>query len=120
MKKFFAVLFLAGLMLMLIAPLAFGANGAAAAAATTASSGKLHYYALAVLGAEVGIGLAALGTGIGQGHAVGGACQGVARNPGVQGKILTTLIIGLAMIESLAIYALVIVLIVFYANPFHV
>ena len=119
MKKFFAVLFLAGVMLMLVAPLAFGANGAAAAA-TNDSSGKLHYYALAVLGAEVGIGLAALGTGIGQGHAVGGACQGVARNPGVQGKILTTLIIGLAMIESLAIYALVIVLIVFYANPFHV
>ncbi len=119
MKKFFAVLFLAGVMLMLVAPLAFGAN-APAAATTAASSGKLHYYALAVLGAEVGIGLAALGTGIGEGHAVGGACQGVARNPGVQGKILTTLIIGLALIESLAIYALVIVLIVFYANPFKV
>ncbi len=117
MKKLFAALFLAGVMLLLLAPLAFGAT---AAAAPSNSGDKLHYYAMAVLGAEVGIGLAALGTGIGQGHAVGGACQGVARNPGVQGKILTTLIIGLAMIESLAIYALVIVLIVFYANPFKV
>ncbi len=119
MKKFFAALFLAGVMLLLVAPLAFGANGPAAAS-TTAGNAKLHYYALAVLGAEVGIGIAALGTGIGEGHAVGGACQGVARNPGAQGKILTTLIIGLALIESLAIYALVVVLIVFYANPFKV
>ena len=39
-------------------------------------------------------------------------------SPGVSGKIMTTLIIGLAMIESLAIYALVVVLITFYANPF--
>ncbi|MDA8157502.1 MAG: ATP synthase F0 subunit C [Actinomycetota bacterium] len=80
----------------------------------------MHYYALAVLGAEVGIGLAALGTGAGQGSAVNGACQGIARNPGVMGKIMTTLIVGLAMIESLAIYALVIIFLVFFANPFKI
>jgi F-type H+-transporting ATPase subunit c len=38
------------------------------------------------------------------------ACEGVARNPGASGKITTTLIIGLAMIESLAIYALLVAL----------
>ncbi|HMK44426.1 MAG TPA: ATP synthase F0 subunit C [Dissulfurispiraceae bacterium] len=86
--------------------------------ADDAAAGKLGYYGLATLGCAVGIGLAALGTGIGMGHGLRGATEGTARNPGVSGKIMTTLIIGLAMIESLAIYALVVVLITFYANPF--
>ncbi|HCC69236.1 MAG TPA: ATP synthase F0 subunit C, partial [Nitrospiraceae bacterium] len=46
------------------------------------------------------------------------ACEGIARNPGASGKIMTTLIIGLALIESLAIYTLVVVLIILFANPF--
>jgi F-type H+-transporting ATPase subunit c len=54
------------------------------------------------------IGLAALGTGIGQGNAVNGAMQAIGRNPEAQGKVQGTLILGLAFIESLAIYALVI------------
>ncbi|MBN1636897.1 MAG: ATP synthase F0 subunit C [Deltaproteobacteria bacterium] len=66
----------------------------------------------------IGMGVAAIGTGIGQGLGVQGACEGVARNPEASGKILTALILGLAMIESLAIYALVIELILLYANPF--
>ncbi|MFN3740075.1 MAG: ATP synthase F0 subunit C [Thermodesulfovibrionales bacterium] len=75
---------------------------------------------MAALGCAIGIGLAALGTGIGQGIGLSRACEGVARNPGVSGKIMTTLIIGLAMIESLAIYALVVVLIILFANPFKI
>ena len=63
------------------------------------------------------MGLAAFGTGIAQGNAVRGAVEGIARNPGASGKILTTMLVGLAMIESLAIYALVIALILLYANP---
>ena len=55
-----------------------------------------------------GIGLAALGTGIGMGNAINGALQGTARNPEAGGKIMTTMIIGLALVESLCIYALVI------------
>ncbi len=39
------------------------------------------------------------------------------RNPEAQGKILVTMMVGLAMIESLAIYALVIALVIIYANP---
>mgnify|MGYP000589273628 CR=1 FL=1 len=46
-----------------------------------------------------------------------GATEGIARNPGASGKITTTLIIGLAMIESLCIYALVVALIILYAYP---
>jgi F-type H+-transporting ATPase subunit c len=52
------------------------------------------------------------------GHGLRGATEGTARNPQASGKIMTTMIIGLAMIESLAIYALVVVLITFFANPF--
>lgn len=73
---------------------------------------------LSALGSGVGIGLAALGTGIGMGHGLRGACEGTARNPDVSGKIMVTLLIGLAMIESLAIYALVIDLILIFVKPF--
>ncbi|MBF0516566.1 MAG: ATP synthase F0 subunit C [Nitrospirae bacterium] len=64
-----------------------------------------HTQAMAAIGALIGIGIAALGTGIGQGIGLSKACEGVARNPGASGKITTTLIVGLAMIESLCIYA---------------
>ncbi|MBQ3033773.1 MAG: ATP synthase F0 subunit C, partial [Deferribacterales bacterium] len=53
-------------------------------------------------------------TGIGMGRAVGGAVEGISRNPGAQPKILSTMIIGLALIESLAIYALVVALILLF------
>jgi F-type H+-transporting ATPase subunit c len=42
----------------------------------------------------------------------------MARNPGMAGKLMTTMLLGLAMMESLAIYALVIALILLFANPF--
>ena len=67
-----------------------------------------------MIAAGFAIGVAALGTGIGMGGAVRGATEGVARNPGVSGKILTTMMIGLAMIESLAIYALVVALLLLF------
>jgi F-type H+-transporting ATPase subunit c len=60
------------------------------------------------LGAGLAIGLAALGCGIGQGRAAGSALDGIARNPGAADKIRGPMILGLALIESLAIYALVI------------
>ena len=63
------------------------------------------------------IAIAAHGCGIGQGMAVRGAVEGIARNPDSSGKVTVTMLIGLAMIESLAIYALVIALILIYANP---
>ena len=46
-----------------------------------------------------------------------GACEGVARNPEVSGKITGTMILAFAFIESLAIYALVISFILLYTNP---
>ena len=73
--------------------------------------------ALICIAAALSVGIAALGCGIGMGSAVGGACTGTARNPEASGKITVTMIIGLALIESLTIYGLVISLILLYANP---
>ena len=116
MKKFVLIALLSMTLLSVFAPLAL----AEVAPQVSASDAKLKYYGMAVLGCAIGIGVAAFGTGIGQGLGVGRAVEGIARNPGASGKITVTLIIGLAMIESLAIYALVVVLIVLFANPFKI
>jgi F-type H+-transporting ATPase subunit c len=78
----------------------------------------MSFFTMCVLAAGIGMALGTLGTGIGQGMAVLRAVEGVSRNPGASGKILTTMMIGLAMIESLAIYALVVCLIILFANPY--
>jgi F-type H+-transporting ATPase subunit c len=78
----------------------------------------MEFFTMCVLAAGIGMGIGTLGTGIGQGLAVKSAVEGVSRNPGASGKILTNMMIGLAMIESLAIYALVISLIILFANPY--
>jgi F-type H+-transporting ATPase subunit c len=72
----------------------------------------------AMLGAGLAMGIGAVGAGLGIGTATNGACQAVGRNPGVQGKIMMTMLIGMAMAESIAIYALVISLVLLFANPF--
>ena len=78
----------------------------------------MSFFTMCVLAAGIGMALGTLGAGIGQGLAVKSAVEGVSRNPGASGKILTTMMIGLAMIESLAIYALVVCLIILFANPY--
>lgn len=60
------------------------------------------------LGAGLAIGLAALGGAIGQGNAASHAYDAIARNPQASGKLNTPFFVGLALIESLVIYALVI------------
>jgi F-type H+-transporting ATPase subunit c len=64
--------------------------------------------ALAYLAAGLGIGVAAFGTGIGMGFMVGKTVEGIARQPEASGLLRTTMIIGIAFIEALALYALVI------------
>ncbi len=80
----------------------------------------MTFFVACVLAAGIGMALGTLGTGIGQGMAVSRAVEGVSRNPGASGKIMTVMMIGLAMIESLAIYALVVCLIILYADPFKI
>jgi F-type H+-transporting ATPase subunit c len=112
MRKLLSMILVVLIALALFAPLALAEE-----AAPAVEGAKPSYNGMIVLGLGLAIGLAALGTGIGQGLGLKGAAEGVARNPGASGKITTTLIIGLAMIESLAIYALVVVLIVLFVNP---
>ena len=77
------------------------------AAPLYAAEGELATVGLA-LGAGLAVGIAALGGGLGQGKAVSSALEGIARNPNASGRIFTPMIIGLALIESLVIYGLVI------------
>jgi len=60
------------------------------------------------MAAGLAIGIAAAGGAVGQGRAAAAALEGIARNPQASGKLFTPMIIGLALIESLVIYALVI------------
>ena len=77
----------------------------------------LEFFIACVTAAGFGIAIAAFGCGIAQGLGLKSAVEGIARNPESSGKVTVTMLIGLAMIESLAIYALVIALILIYANP---
>ena len=97
MNKRITVALLATLFLIMMAPYAFAADEAAAGGGP-----------IVALATGLCIAIAAFGGAIGQGNAVRGAMEGVARNPGASGKIMTLMIIGLALIESLVIYALVI------------
>ena len=82
---------------------------AMAADEVVVATGNTYGYAL---GAGAAVGFAGLGCGIGQGIAAGGTTSGIARNPGAAGSIQTPMIIGLAFIESLALFAFVIAFLV--------
>jgi F-type H+-transporting ATPase subunit c len=86
--------------ILLLAVSAF-AQGAPAAPAQTGV--RLNLVSAAFL-----LGLAAAAGAIGQSRGVAAACEGIARNPSAAGAIRLAMIIGLALIESLVIYALII------------
>src|SRR5512138_3802924 len=88
--------------------LAWADQAADDAAKAVRQGGLAQNYGWIAMGAGLGIGLAALGGGIGQGRAAAGALEGIARNPGAAGQIRGPMILGLALIESLVIYALII------------
>ncbi len=110
-----AATFFAGLLISFCtAPLAMAAEAAV--------SGSVDYTKAIVIGCSliaVGIvmGLGTIGTGLGMGQATSGSTNAVGRNPDAQGKVMLTMMVGLAMTESIAIYALVISLVMLYANP---
>lgn len=88
---------------VILTPLAALAQEAATHAVTGESS--LWGYAL---GAGLAAGLAGLGCGIGQGLTAGNTTAGIARNPGAAGQMNTPFILGMVLIESIAIYGLLI------------
>ena len=96
------VIFLTAAAIALCALPAFAQEGAPAAAA---AAGGVKWGALA---AAFTMGIAALAGAFAQGRATAAACEGMARNPGAAGAIRLMAILGLAFIESLVLYALVI------------
>ena len=106
MKKFLTVsMFLAAFVVM--------GFGIAAAAEGAAGGLEASVKQMAALAAGLAIGIAAFGGAIGQGLASASALNGISRNPGAAGKILTPMILGLALIESLVIYAFVIAILLY-------
>ena len=100
---------LATLLLILCASgLAFAGDVTSTDPAAMQAEGLAENYGWIALAAGLGIGIAALGGGIGQGRAAAAALDGIARNPGAAGQIRGPMILGLALIESLVIYALII------------
>jgi F-type H+-transporting ATPase subunit c len=75
-----------------------------AAGAAGADDGKMGAY----IGAGIAMGLAVLGGGLGQGRAASSALEGIARNPSAASKIQTPMLIALALIESLVLFALLV------------
>ena len=71
-----------------------------------------------VIGAALAVGLGAIGPGLGEGRAVAAALDAIARQPESAATLSRTLFVGLAMIETMAIYCLVIALLLLFANPF--
>jgi F-type H+-transporting ATPase subunit c len=102
MKKSFSTV-VAFLSTFLLAGSAFAQSGGSA-------NPNLGWYAL---GAAFAIGLGAAGCGIGQGRAASAALEGLARNPSSYNKVFVPFILGMALIESLAIFALVIAILLF-------
>lgn len=94
------VMLLAFFALLLIASPVFAADSDA-----TATAANSYWKAGAVIGMAIASGLC----GLGQGRAVAGASEAMARNPGATAAIRFALILGLVLIESLALYTLVVV-----------
>ena len=93
-----------GLMGILATVILLAATGSAFAQEEVMGEGR----GLIGLGAALGLGIAAAGAGLGQGRAVASAMESIGRNPNSADRLFTPMIIGLALLESLAIYALVI------------
>jgi len=97
-----------GRLLATLALVVLSAAPAMAQAEAGASVGFLSKEAMALFAAAFAIGVGTISTALGQGNAIGKAMEAIGRNPEAAGTIRTTLLIGLAFIESLCIYALVI------------
>lgn len=91
------VLLFSVLATFLIATTAFAGDGGG-------DSSNFGFYAIA---AALAIGLPALGGTLAQGRAAAAALEGIARNPGASGKIFVPMILGMALIESLVLFGLI-------------
>lgn len=101
--------------LILAATAVLAVPGLAHAAEGGAAGGWIGPFA--VIAAGVGMAIASGLCGLGQGRAVAAAVEAMGRQPGAAARIQTAMIIGLALIESLAIYVLVVAMILLFVQP---
>ena len=94
----------AGLLMLALTAPAFAASDAAADAST---SGK-------AIAAAIAVGLAAAGGAVGMGLATAKSTESLARQPEAEGKVRTTLMLGLVFIETAIIYALLVVILIIF------
>lgn len=80
-------------------------------------NGHTIFVIVAMIVAGLTVAIGTIGPGLGQGRAVSSALDAIARQPDAADRISRTLFVGLAMMESLVIYCLVIALILLFANP---
>jgi F-type H+-transporting ATPase subunit c len=73
---------------------------------------------VSIFAAAIAVSFGAIGPALAEGRAVAAAMDAIARQPEAAGTISRTLFVGLAMIETMAIYCLVIALLLLFANPF--
>jgi F-type H+-transporting ATPase subunit c len=73
---------------------------------------------VSILAAAIAVSFGAIGPALAEGKAVAAAMDAIARQPESAGTLSRTLFVGLAMIETMAIYCLVIAVLVLFANPF--
>ena len=71
-----------------------------------------------VIAAALAVSIGSIGPGLGEGLALASALDAIGRQPDAAGTLSRTLFVGLAMIETMAIYCLVVALLVLFANPF--
>ena len=103
-KNFSKILF----SLFAIAAILFLGSSAFAEGTMTAEAAKMSTRGWVAISAALAIGMAVIGGALGQGKAAAAALEGIARNPASAGKIFTPMILGLALVESLVIFALLI------------
>jgi F-type H+-transporting ATPase subunit c len=73
---------------------------------------------VSIAAAALAVSFGAIGPALAEGRAVAAAMDAIARQPDAAGTLSRTLFVGLAMIETMAIYCLVVALLLLFANPF--
>jgi F-type H+-transporting ATPase subunit c len=97
-----------GLVLLSLAAPVFATDDAAAATPGVAAAGSGWEKPMQYIAAGFSMAFAAALCGMAQGKAISAACEGAARNPGMADKLQLMMIIGLAFIESLVLYVMLI------------
>lgn len=106
----------ARVLLLVTVLLAFGSQVAFAAEGAKPESST--FFVVSVLTGGFAMAIASGAAAIGQSRAIASAMEAIGRQPAAAPQIQVAMIIGLALIESLAIYVLLVALIIFFANPF--